>query len=308
MARFVNIATVQFQSEWARDTPAARKSVLKEVADELEALRGYSLDLVVFSEGVAAVGQSIAEAETLAKPGAILSLYRDFARAERCHVAGSVKIREGEAVYNAVVYYGPAGEPLGVYRKTYPTVSELERGITPGPGAVVLDTAIGRLGTAICFDLNFEPLRHAYRALKPDILVFPSLYHGGLAQAAWAYECRSFFACAWQHAGGGILDPFGRSLAVNDSYRPIARATVNLDRALVHLDYNREKFPEIERKYRGEVVVDIPPNIGPALIYSLTDKRTALDVVREFGLELLDDYLVRSSGACAAKRFREATL
>ncbi len=296
MARFVNLATVRFQSEWARGKDGARKVVLEEIAEALAALRGHGVDLAIFSEGVEAVAQSMAEAETLASPGPVLQLYRDFARQERCHVAGSVKLKAGPCVYNAVVYYGPDGKPLGYYGKTYPTIGELEMGLAPGPGAVVLDTPIGRLGTAICFDLNFQPLRHAYRALKPDIIVFASLYHGGLAQAIWAYECRAFFACAWQYTGGGVLDPFGRTLAVNDCYHPIARVTVNLDRAFVHLDYNREKFPEIERKYRGEVIIDIPPDLGPAMIVSQTGKRTAMDVVREFGLELLDDYFVRAEG------------
>lgn len=304
MARFVNIATVRFQSEWARGLENGRKVALEETAEALAALKGYGLDLVVFSEGVEAVAQTMADAETLASPGPVLQLYRDFARQEHCHVAGSAKLKDGASTYNAVVYYGPDGKPLGYYGKTYPTIGELEMDLAPGPGAVVIDTDIGRLGSAICFDLNFEPLRDAYRALKPDIIVFASMYHGGLAQAIWAFECRAFLACAWQYTGGGIMDPYGRLLAVNDCYHPIARATVNLDRAIVHLDYNRTKFPDIERKYRGEVIIDVPPDIGTAIIYSQTKSRTAMDVVREFGLELLDDYFARSARACDARRIK----
>lgn len=302
MAKYVNIATVRFQSEWVRGKPGARETVLAELAQNAAALKGLHADLVVFSEGIGAVGQTVAEAETTAEPGPILRAYRDLARQERCHVAGAAKLRDGDKVYNAVVYYGPDGAVLGDYRKTYPTIGELEQGLAPGPGAMVVDTAVGRLGAAICFDLNFEELRNQYRALRPDIIVFASLYHGGLAQAVWAYACRAFFACAWQDTGGGILDPFGRPLAENDCYHTIARATVNLDHALVHLDYNREKFPEIERKYGAEVRIDIPPNIGTALIYSESERRTALDVVREFELELLDDYFDRSRRAAAGTR------
>jgi hypothetical protein len=88
---------------------------------------------------------------------------------------------------------------------------------------------------------------------------------------------------------------------VNDCYHPIARATVNLDRAFVHLDGNRDKFAEIERTYRDEVIIDIPPDIGSAMIVSQTARRTALDVVRDFGLELLDDYFARSAREREAK-------
>lgn len=301
MAKFVEIATIQFPSEWARGRADAQRIVLDDLAASLASLQGLKVDLVVVSEGVGAVGQTMAEAETTAAPGPFLTAYRDLARQARCHVAGAVKLAEGNAVYNAVVYYGPDGEPVGAYRKTYPTEGELREGIVPGPGAVILETAIGRLGTAICFDLNFEDLRDAYRAQRPDILVFASLFHGGLAQAIWAYECRAFLACAWQYPGGGILDPFGRPLAVNDCYHPVARATVNLDRVLVHLDGNREKFPAIERRYGPAVRIDVPADIGTAMIYSQADRLTAQDVAREFDLEPLDAYLDRSRRARDAK-------
>ena len=73
---------------------------------------------------------------------------------------------------------------------------------------------------------------------------------------------------------------------------------------MVHLDYNCEKFPEIEKKYLGEVVIDIPANVGSGLLYSLSDKRTALDVVREFEFELLDAYFPRAMRANEENRRR----
>ena len=193
-----------------------------------------------------------------------------------------------------IVYVGPDGSTLGVYHKTFVTDEEREGGITSGNGAVVVDSAIGRLGGVICFDLNFERLRKEYKALKPDVLTFASVYHGGLMQSMWAYDCRSYFICALAFRGGGILDPFGRTMKVTDCYSNVARATINLDRAMVHLDHNRDKFPEIEKKYLGRIVIDIPPNIAPALIFSISDDITAIDVVKEFEMELLDDYFDRS--------------
>ena len=138
--------------------------------------------------------------------------------------------------------------------------------------------------------------------LKPDIITFASMYHGGLMQQMWAYECRAWFVSSLYFMGCGLLDPFGRPVKLTDCYSPVARATVNLDRAMVHLDYNRDKFPEIEKKYLGEIVIDTPPNIGSALIFSNTDRLTAMDVVREFELELLDDYFERSLESNAKNR------
>ena len=294
MAHYVRIASVQFDTDAEPDQADARDVVLAETAGALADLRGYGLDLVAFSEGVSAVGQRVEDAELTGSPGPFLGLYMEFAASEGCHVAGSVKLAEGGNVFNSIALVGPAGQILGAYHKVNLTISEIETGLRSGAHGTIVDTAIGRLAGAICFDLNFEGIRRKYRALRPDIVVFSSMYHGGLMQQIWAYECRSYFVSALPFIGCGILDPFGRPIALTDCYSTVAVAKVNLDRVMVHLDYNRDRFPQIRRKYLGEVVIDIPPNVGSALITSHTDKRTAQDVVEEFELELLDAYFERS--------------
>ncbi|OGV52865.1 MAG: hypothetical protein A2017_17030 [Lentisphaerae bacterium GWF2_44_16] len=294
MSRFVNVATVLFSTCAERGKKDAKDILLRETKAVLESMKGYGFDLVVFSEGVEAFGQTVDEAEELKNPGPFLKMYMEFAASEKCHVAGSIKIAENGKAHNSIAFIDAEGKALGAYHKNNLTAGEIEMGLNSGGKAVTVDTAIGRIGGIICFDLNFEDIRKQYMKLKPDIMAFASMYHGGLMQAQWAYQCRSFFVSALPFTGGGILDPFGRALALTDCYTSIASARINLDRVMVHLDYNREKFPEIRRKYKGDVIVDIPPNIGPALIYSMTDKRSAMDVVREFGLELMDDYMERS--------------
>ncbi len=306
MSQFVRIAAVQFKTlvdqpdQWK--THNARTLVLTEIADAMGSLKGLGIDLVVFSEGIEGVGQNFSDAEDPDAPGAFLGLYRDFAKSERCHLAGSSKTRRGGKVYNSTVFFAPGGDVLGIYDKTNLTIGEIEEGLTSGKGPVVVDTDIGRLGGIICFDLNFESLRSQYRALGPDILVFSSMFHGGLQQQTWAYDCKAYFVCSWQDTGTGIFAPFGRCIAQTHIYENIAVGTVNLDRAMVHLDFNGEKFPAIRKKYADEVSIDIPPNIGTCLILSNTDKRSAMDVVKEFELELVDDYFSRATDANAKNR------
>ena len=302
MARLVRAASILFRTTADKGQIDAKQIVLKETECTLRSLRGYGLDLVVFCEGVESFGQRIEDAEEVACPGPFLRLYAAFAESEECFVVGSVKLRDQGKVYNSIAFVAPDGTVSGAYHKNNLTIWELEAGMSSGSGAVVVDTSIGRLGGIVCFDLNFEDIRKEYRVLKPDILVFPSMYHGGLMQQIWAYECRAFFVSALPFLGGGILDPFGTPLAVTDCYTPIATAVINLDRAMVHLDCNREKFPDIIRKYHDEVEIRIPPSIGAALIISRTDKRCAADIVMEFGLEPLDAYFSRSSQANSDNR------
>ncbi len=301
MSRYVNVAAVMFNAVLERGHPASKDAAWEHTRQALESLRGLGHDLVVLCESVESFGQDVDDAEEIARPGRFLSMYLDYAASAKTCLAGSIKLRDRGQAYNSIVFVGPDGV-LGAYHKTHLTQPEIDRGLASGPGAVAVDTPVGRLGGAVCFDLNFDSLCREYAALRPDIICFSSNYHGGLMQAVWAYKCRAFFASALYFHGCGILDPFGRPLALSDCYTVNPRARINLDRAMVHLDYNRARFPDIERKYRDEVAIDIPPNIGSALIYSNTDKRSAMDLVREFGLELLDDYFARIEKANAANR------
>lgn len=294
MSRYVKIAAPLFKNEKSRDENDASAIVLSELREYMNRLSGTGIDLLVLSEGVEAVGMDMASAESPDKPGEFLKLYMDFARKEKCHVAGSLKLKDKNRIYNSIVFIDDKGGFIGSYSKTFLTIGEIEQGLTPGKGAKVFDTKIGRIGGAICFDLNFQELRNEYAALKPDIIAFASMYHGGLVQQTWAYECRSFFVSALPFLGGGILDPFGQALSLTDCYNDIAMAKINLDRVMAHLDYNRDKFPEIRKKYGNEVKIDVPANIGPALIYSESEKRTALDIAQEFKLELVGDYMERA--------------
>jgi hypothetical protein len=184
--------------------------------------------------------------------GPILEFYREFAKAEQCVVAGSVRLAVDGNIYNSMAFIGPDGEMLAAYHKTNLTVGEIEEGLRSGGGAVVVDSPVGRLGGVICFDLDFETLRDEYIALRPEILTFSTMYQGGLAQA------RSYLVSALPFLGGGIIDPCGRPMQLTDEYNKPAIATINLDYVIVHLDYNREKFPDILRKYNDEIIMTYP--------------------------------------------------
>jgi len=305
MSRFIKIAATQFipvEVQTQDGGPAARLRVLKELKQTTQSLKGLGIDLVVTCEAIEEICQSVDQAESLDQGGEMLSHYCEMAQTLKATIAGSIKLNINGHAYNSIVYIGPDGSILGHYNKTYLTQYELEIGLTPGSGAQVVQTPAGILGGAICFDLNFHDLRESYVALKPDIITFSSMYHGGLMQSMWAYQTRSFFASSLPFTGAAILDPFGREQTSTDCYNTNAIATVNLDRVMIHLDFNLEKFDEIRRKYLGEVKISIPANVGSALLYSTSNKRTSMDIAREFELKLLDNYMDSSVKQNMAKR------
>lgn len=302
MARQLRIAAPRFETRAERGHPDAPEILLRETAALLDSLRPDSPDLVVLSEGVGAVGMTVETAEEIDNPGPFIDLYRRSARQLQSCLVGTLKLREDDDVYNAALFVAPDGEVLGAYRKSYLTRGELDAGLTPGPGARVTDTPAGRIGAMICFDLNFRPLRDAYADLAPDLLVFPSMFHGGILQRQWAVECRCHLVSAMQVEGGGIIDPFARPLARTHCYTDVALATINLDYRLAHLDHNREALQSLQREFRPHVTVDVPPNIGRAMIVNHTEEHDLDELIEQYDIELLEDYLESCRRANEARR------
>ncbi len=296
MARWINVATIHFQVTESGGEPL--DMALRQFHEARTMLDGTPVDLVVTCEGMESIARrSGSPAESQDKPGALWSAYRAFARDNRCTLAGSLVLQEEGKDYNALVFFGPDGRPCGAYRKTFLTLEELEGGLSPGRGATVVETPAGRLGGAICFDLNFDDLRDGYRRLQPDVLCFASMFHGGHLQKNWAYQCRCFFAAACKDNTSDILDPLGRVLNSTNYYNRVAWARVNLDRFAMHQDQNNRRYAQIRRKYGGRVVIETAPDLGTAVLYSLDESLTAAQIAAEFGLQQIDDYFDRSRQA-----------
>ncbi len=77
------------------------------------------------------------------------------------HLVAGVIERDGGTLYCSVVFLDPDGRLLGVHRKLMPTAAErLIWGFGDGSMMPVIDTPVGMLGAAICWE-NYMPL---YRA------------------------------------------------------------------------------------------------------------------------------------------------
>lgn len=228
----------------------------------------------------------------------ILKTLSNYARTHSVFIMYNAVIRDEDGEYrNRSTLIDRTGTPIYHYDKTFPVIFEMtDYKVKPGTGARVVDCELGRVGAAICFDMNFEELRQEYTRLKPNLMLFSSNYHGGIARNFFAYATRSYLVASIGAGGPGeIINPLGIAVATTSSYDVLTVSTINLDYAICHLDENRgAKFNALKKKYGPKVKIDIPSYLGPALITSECEEKTAMDFVREFDLELLDDYLERS--------------
>ena len=225
----------------------------------------------------------------------VQDFFASVAKENSCYIAFGTQREDNGLWRNACVVLDREGQVAGVYHKNYPTVYEMPE-ITPGTETPIIQCDFGRVACVICFDLNFDELRDRNAALKPDIILFPSLYHGGLEQSKWAYTCRSFFVSAYGFLTfpSQIRNPFGEVIAYSTNYFNYAVATVNLDRQLVHQDFNREKLTALKRKYGEKVIITDHGELGVMMITSEHEQVSAADMAKEFDIELLDSYFDRS--------------
>jgi len=187
------------------------------------------------------------------------------------------------------------GRVMGAYIKNYLVPDEYSKtDIMYGADAAVFECDFGRVGAAICFDLNFDELRLRYAKEKLDLIVFPSMYHGGAMQGYWAYSCRAYFAGAIAGLPCTVVTPLGETAAHSTNYYPFVVARVNLDYAVLHIDENGAQFRDMKRKYGPKIKIHDPGYLGCVLLTSETEEFGVDDVIAEFGLEPIDDYFRRS--------------
>ncbi|WP_207459718.1 carbon-nitrogen hydrolase family protein [Azospirillum sp. SYSU D00513] len=136
-------------------------------------------------------------------PGAETARIGGFAAEMRAHLVVGVIERDGGTLYCTALFFGPDGRLLGKHRKLMPTASErLVWGMGDGSTLPVLDTPVGRIGAAICWENYMPNLRQAMYAKGIELWCAPTVDERDIWQASMrhiAYEGRTFVLSACQY-------------------------------------------------------------------------------------------------------------
>lgn len=235
----------------------------------------------------------------------VQDFFSTVAKENHCYIAFGTKRQDERGDWrNSIVLLNRNGKIVGIYNKNFPTIDEMEAGIKPGTEIPVFTCDFGTVAGAICFDLNFDELMEQYVKAKPDIILFASVYHGGLKQSSWAYSCRSYFvgAISDKRLPSEIRNPLGDVIASTTNYFDYTIATINLDYRLAHLDYNWQKLDLLKQKYGNAVTIHDPGKLGCVLISSEDGNIPIERMIKEFNIELLNDYFERS------RKFRDQSI
>lgn len=302
MSRIVRLGLlgpVPYQQPFSKDLDGLIDRMWEHWAQELQYVLCDKPDLILLPEACDRypnfnMEQRLSYYE--ARGSRILEQFQEVCHKYGCYLAYPAARQMPDGSYrNSVQLIGRDGNLCGVYNKNHLVVTEVSEGrMLCGREAPIFELDFGRVVCAICFDLNFEELRQKYEALRPELILFSSMYHGGLVQREWAFHCRSYFAGAVAGLPCTLIDPLGEEIARTTNYFHHLSVPINLDYRVIHLDFNWKGLRAAKEKYGPEVRISDPGYLGAVLLSSESERFTAADVVREFVLEEFDDYLERS--------------
>jgi predicted amidohydrolase len=195
------------------------------------------------------------------------------------HAITGLLERDGDTLYNAAILVGPDGL-IGSYRKTHLPFLGVDRFVTPGDEFKVFDTALGRIGLIICYDLRFPEVTRTLALQRADMVALPTNFpmaaklQCDVIAPARAAENRIYLLvanrvgkerwgefCGWSQ----IVDPYGTRLAeAGETEEALLVADVELEKArdkdyVVPGEYELYLFGHRRPELYGALVEDQSP-------------------------------------------------
>jgi predicted amidohydrolase len=302
MSRFVKVSTIGVPSipDMSSLPPdAAWTNIQKILQEQIQQVLPDNPDLIVLPEMC-----DLPSRYTIDYRDTYIALRKDdnirffseIAKTQRCNIAFST-LRPGNGDYylNTMYILSKDGNVAGTYDKNHLFPEEYNENVRCGIEESIVELDFGNVGCIICFDLNIDELRLRYKARKPEMILFSSMFHGGIMQQFWAQSCRTYVVSSVAHSWpSAIVSPLGGILAGSSNYSNYATATINLDYVLIHYDFNEEKIKALKNEYGSDVTIYDPGNLGYVMISSECDYIRATEMVERFDICSLDAYLQHS--------------
>ncbi len=216
---------------------------LKRAEQYIRRAADYGASLVITPENTALLGPQFHKVELAeAIDGRIATFFAQLAQELKIHILlGSMAEQrfdeagklDQQRCYNTSILFGPAGETIATYRKIHLFDVNVPGGLSinesdsicAGQDVVVADTALGKIGLSICYDLRFPEMYRALVDQGAEMIAVPSAFtlttgkdHWHILLQARAIECQAwvFAPGQWgQHDAKGMRQSYGHSLIVD---------------------------------------------------------------------------------------------
>ncbi|MDR1774301.1 MAG: carbon-nitrogen hydrolase family protein [Clostridioides sp.] len=184
-------------------------------------------------------------------------------------VAGSIPEYENEKIYNTCYVFDRNGELIGKHRKAHLFDIDVKDKIyfkesdtlTAGDNVTVIDTDLGKIGIAICYDIRFPELSRKMALEGAKIIILPAAFNMTTGPAHWELSIRMraldnqvFFVGAAPardenssyvaFGNSRIADPWGKIIAQADEKECIMYGEIDMNL----LDKIREELPLLKHR------------------------------------------------------------
>lgn len=285
--RNVWIASITQDGITGRDWKEAVQAAVKQAENALP----FKPDIYCFPETFHVAlreGESPAVKDTAEDgSGRVIGPIQAFAKLHRCYVVCPVITVENGIYYNAAIVIDRQGKVMGEYRKAHTTVSEMGKGVSPGPlDPPVFQTDFGIIGIQICYDIEWPEGWQKLAEKGAEIIFWPSAFGGGkkVNMRAWTNQV-AVVSSTWKGTTK-ICDPLGNDIIVSGIWsRWGVCAPVNLEKVVLHSWPEFEKFEDIQKKYGRKVICYSLHEEELSVIESLSPDVKVKDILKEFGLK-----------------------
>ena len=279
------------------DAPARLEQTRARLCQLIDQAAATRADLVAFPEMCTTDGSAnLWQFEAL--DGPTLTAVAEKARQRHIYVVCPLLTLEDGKRYNSSVLIGRDGSRVGRYHKVFPTHWEMDQGILPGAETPVFETELGWVGLSICFDINYWEVGSGLGANRAELVIWSSTWEGGRQLMRWPIEFGFHLgAVCTDHASavdlaGRPVASLARSTLDRVGSAPLLNATLDLDRRLLHHDFNLDRLPPLFQKY-GQTAAFVE-HLGHECLLIFGSQfpgRSSDDLIAEFGLEPMRDYL-----------------
>ena len=241
--------------------------------------------------------------------GPTVSAMTTLAKKHGTYIVCPIDRRDGKRRLNTAILIDRAGKIAGVYDKVYPYWSEfdLKSPVEPGQEAKVFQTDFGKLGLAICFDVNFPEVWQQLADQGAELVVWPSAYSAGTSLQAHALNHHFYIVTSTLTRDCLVYDITGEELLYEKSDDlNVSRITLDLDRGIYHQNFNIERRDKLLKEHGGTVKqTKWLDREQWFVLQAIQPGVSARALAKQYGLEELRDYLTRSRREIDQRRGRK---
>jgi predicted amidohydrolase len=228
---------------------------LEEVAQVVDSEGARGADVIALPE--AWRGQKDQGTEEILM-GPTITAMAPLARKHRTFIICPIDRKDGVLRRNTAVLLDRDGQIATVYNKVFPWTPEflrLQPPVNPGEEVGIHQADFGRLGLAICFDIDFPEVWRRLADQGAELVIWPSAYSGGNALRAYALQHHYYIVSATQAPDCTVFDITGEELLHEQNAGiNVSRITLDLDRGVYDRDAidGREKCTARREKLFSE--------------------------------------------------------